>query len=83
MTTKKKVYTGEKQGIMVIEKTIVHRTDKDPRLLEKAGVSSTLTNEDNVDKIVTDLEKYKKKFVQMKETIKKERGEVTKFEEEA
>ena len=74
MRTKKKVDTGEKQGIMVTEKTIVHGTDKDPRLLAKVGVASALANEDNVDKIMTDLEQYKKKAVQMKETPKKERG---------
>ena len=34
-----------------------------------------LENEDNVDKIMTDLEQYKNKVVQMKETLKKERGE--------
>ena len=75
MRTYKKVDTEEKEGIMVTEKTIIHGTDKDPRLLAKASVASTLTNEDNVDKIMTDLEQYKKKVVQMKESLKKERGE--------
>ena len=60
---------------MVTEKTIVHGTDKDPRLLAREGVASALANEDNVDKIMTDLEQYRKKVVQMKETMKKERGE--------
>ena len=75
MITEKKVDTGEKQGIMVTEKKIIHGTDKDPRLLAKESVASALANEDNVDKIMTDLEQYKKKVVQMKETLKKERGE--------
>ena len=66
MRTENKVDTREKQGIMVAEKTIVHGTDKDPRLLAKVGVASALANEDNVDKIMTDLEQYKKKVVQMK-----------------
>ena len=55
MRTKKKVDTRKKQGIMVTEKTIVHGTDKDPRILTKAGVASALANEDNVDKIMNDL----------------------------
>ena len=76
MRTKKKVDTGEKQGIMVTDKKIIHGTDKDPRLLAKAGVASALANEDNVDKIMTNLEQYKKNFFQMKETLNKERGEV-------
>ena len=75
MRTEKKVDTEEKQGIMVTEKTIVHGTDKDPRLLARAGVASSLVNEDNVDKIMTDLEQYKKNIVPMKETIKNEKGE--------
>ena len=59
---------------MRTEKTIVHETKTDPRLMARAGVASALANEDNVDKIMTDLEQYKKKVVQMKETLKKERG---------
>ena len=75
MRTEKKVDTGEKKGIMVIEKTIVHGTDKDPRFLAKVGVASALENVDNVDKIMHDLEQYKKKVFQMKKILKKERGE--------
>ena len=75
MRTEIKVYIGEKQGIMVTEKTIFHGIDKDPRHLAKESVASSLTNEDNVDKIMIYLEQYKNKVVQMKETLKKERGE--------
>ena len=71
----KKVDTGEKKGVMVTEKTIVHGTNKDPRLMARAGVASALANEDNVDKIMTGLEQYQKKIAQMKETLKRERGE--------
>ena len=75
MRTKKRVDTRKKQGIMVTEKIVIHGTDKDPRLLAREGVASTLANVDNVDKIVDDLEQYKKKVSQMKETLKKERSE--------
>ena len=75
MRTEKRVDTGKKPGTMVTEKTVIHGTNKDPRLLARAGVASTLANVDNVDKIVDDLEQYKKKVSQMKETSKKERGE--------
>ena len=75
MRTKKKVDTRENQGLVVTEKTIIHGTDKDPRLLAKVGVASTFENEDNVDKVMIDLEQYKKKVFQMKETPKKERGD--------
>ena len=75
MRTEKRVDTGKKQGIMVTEKTVVHGTDKDPKLLSRESVALTLANVDIVDKIVDDLEQYKKKVSQMKETLKKERGE--------
>ena len=60
---------------MVTEKTVVHGTDKDLRLMLKVVVSSYLDTEDNVDKIMTELEQSKKKIAQMKETLKRERDE--------
>ena len=38
-----------------------------------AGVASALTNADNVGKMVDDIEQYKEKMPQMKETLRKER----------
>ena len=71
----KKVDIGVKKGVMVTEKTVVHGTDKYPRLMGKVGVASSLATEDNVDKIMTELEQSKKKIAQMKETLKRERDE--------
>ena len=51
MRTEKKVDTGENQEFMVTKKIIFHGTDKDPRLMAREGVASTLANEDNFDKI--------------------------------
>ena len=59
--TEKKVNTGGKKGFMVIEKKMVHGTDKNPRLMARAGVGTSLSTEDNVDRIMTDLEKSQKK----------------------
>ena len=75
MRTEKRVDTGKKQGFMVTEKKLVHGTNKDPKLLARAGVASTLENVDNVEKMVDDLEQYKEKISQMRETLKKDRGE--------
>ena len=72
MRTKKRVETMKKQGIMVTEKIVIHGTDKDPKLLSREGVASALANVDIVDKIMDDLEQYKKKVSQMKETLNKE-----------
>ena len=57
----KKVNTGGKTGVMVTNKVLVHGTYKDPRLMSKAGVAIALATEDNVEKIMTDLEQSKKK----------------------
>ena len=73
MRTEKKVDIGEKQGVMRTEKTIIHGTDKDPRLMATKGLSLALANEDNIDKIMTDLEQCEKKIAQIKGTLKRER----------
>ena len=56
---------------MGTKKTMVHGTDKDPRLMERADVAIALANEYNFDKIMMDLEQSKNNIAQMKETIKK------------
>ena len=60
---------------MVTDKTIVHGTHKDPWLIARVGVALTLATTNNVDRIMNDLEKSHKKVAQLKETLKKERGE--------
>ena len=57
----KKVNTGGKKGVMVTEKAVVHGTDKDPRLMARAGVATNLATEDNVNRIMMDLEQSQKK----------------------
>ena len=57
------------------DKTVVHGTHKDPRLIARAGVALTLENEDNMDRNMTDLEQSWKNVAQLKETLKKERDE--------
>ena len=36
--------TRENKGVMVTENTIFHGTDKDPRLMARAGVASAVDN---------------------------------------
>ena len=59
--TEKKVDTGGKPCRMVMDKTVEHGTHKDPWLMARDGVALTLENEDNVDKIMIDLEESQKK----------------------
>ena len=73
MRSETRVNAGDQP--MVIEKTVLHGTNKDPKLLAMAGVASSLANVDNVGKLVEDIDQYKEKMFQMKETLRKERGE--------
>ena len=72
MRTEKRVDTRDQPvEIMVMKKTIIHGTNKDHKLLAMAGVASALTNADNVGKLVDDIDQYKEKMSQMKETLRK------------
>ena len=54
--TEKKVETREQPGKMITDKTLVYGTDADPRLIARAGVALNQATEDNVDRMMTDLE---------------------------
>ena len=64
---------------MVTDKTLVHGMHKDPQLIAIFGVDLTLAIEDNVDKLIIDLEQSRKSVAQLKETLKKERDESQKL----
>ena len=55
---------------MINDTTIVYGIDRDPRFTTLIHAS-----EDNVDKIMTDLEQLKKSSSQLKDTLRKEREE--------
>ena len=61
--------------MMVPDKTLVHGMDKDPRLTARAGLALFHATEDNVDRIMTDLEQSRKNAAQLKDTLRKERDE--------
>ena len=62
MRIKKMVDTGKIHiGFMVTEKTVVHGTNKDPKLLVMEGVALALVNADNVDKMVDDLNNIRRR----------------------
>ena len=60
--------------MMVTDKTLVHGTDADPRLKARAGMALTQANEDNVNRLLTDLEQSKINAAQLKKNLKKERN---------
>ena len=67
--TEKKVDTGGKLGKMVTDKIVVHGSHKDPRLIARAGAALTLATEDNVDRLMTNLEQSWNNAAQLKETL--------------
>ena len=77
--TKKKVETGGLSGKMITDTTIVYGTDQDPSFTIRAGVALIHASEDNVDKIMIDLEQTKKSSSQLKDTLRKEREENNKL----
>ena len=49
------------------DKILVHGTHEDPQLIARSGVDLTLETEDNVDRLMTDLEQSWKNAAQPKE----------------
>ena len=58
---------------MISDTTIVYGIDKDPRFTIRARVALIHASEDNVDRIMTDLEQSRKSAAQLKDTLRRER----------
>ena len=71
--TERKIEMGGLPGKMITDTPIVFGTDQDPRFTIRAGAALIHASEDNVDKIMTDLEQSKKSSAQLKYTLRKER----------
>ena len=54
--TERKIEIGGQPGMMVTDKNLVHGIDVCPRLTTRAGVALTQATEDNVNRLMTDLE---------------------------
>ena len=73
--TERKVKTGGQSGKMINDTTVVYGIDKDPGFTIRAGAALIHAYEDNVDRILTDLEQSKKSVAQLKDTLRRERKE--------
>ena len=71
----KRVETGGQSRKMITDKTLVHGTNTDPRLIGRVGVALTQATKDNMYRLMTDLKQSRKNAAQLKETLKKERDE--------
>ena len=77
--TERKVDTGGQSGRMINDTTMVYGIDKDPRFTIRAGAALIHASEDNVDRIMTDLEQSRKSATQLKDTLRREREESIKL----
>ena len=73
--TERKIEMGGLPGKMITDTPVVFGTDQDPRFTIRAGAALIQASEDNVDKIMTNLEQSKKSSAQLKDTLRKEREE--------
>ena len=60
---------------MITDTPMMLGTDRDPRFTLRVGTALIQALEDNMDKLMTDLEMSKKSSAQLKDTLRKERGE--------
>ena len=58
---------------------MVYGTDMDPRFTIRVGATLIHASEDNVDRIMTDLEQSKKFAAQLKDMLRREREESNKL----
>ena len=58
--TERKVEAGNMPGKMITDTAVMLGTDQDPRLTLRAGTALLRALEDNMDKVITDLEQSKK-----------------------
>ena len=73
--TERKVETGGQSGKMINDTIVVYGIVKDPRFTIRVGDALNHASEDNVDRILTDLEQSKKSASQLKDTLRREREE--------
>ena len=60
---------------MVTDTMVMLGTDKDPRLMTRAGAALIDASADNINKVMIELESAQKTSAQLKDTLRKERDE--------
>ena len=73
--TERKVKAEGLLGKMIIDMAVMLGTDQDPRFTLRSGSAFIQASEDNVSKIMIDLEQSKKYSARLKDTLKHEREE--------
>ena len=70
--TEKKVEAKDLSGKMVTDTAVMLGTDKDPRFKIIAGAAMIDASEDNINRVMIELESAKKTSSQLKDTLRKE-----------
>ena len=73
--TEKKVEAKDLSGKMVTDTAVMLGTDKDPRFTIRAGAAMIDASEDNINRVMIELESAKKTSSQLKDTLRKETDE--------
>ena len=74
--SEKRLKIGTKPDVITVtEKTIVKKTNQDPKLLALVRVATIQANANKVDILMEDPEHHKENMLKMKDTLVKERGE--------
>ena len=60
---------------MITDKALMVGTDKDPRFVIRAGKAAIDATEDNVDRMMKEIDSTKKNSSQLKDTLRREREE--------
>ena len=73
--TERKIETGDLLGKMISDTPVMLGTDQDPRFTIRTGAALIQASEDNVGRIMTNLELSKMSSAQLKDTLRREREE--------
>ena len=73
--TERRVEAKSMPGEMITDTAIMLGTDQDPRFTLRAGAALIDASEDNINRVMTELESSKKSSAQLKDTLRKEREE--------
>ena len=73
--TERRVEAESMPGKMITDTAVMLATDQDPRFTLRAEAALIDASEDNINRVMTELESSKKSSAQLKDTLRKEREE--------
>ena len=71
--TKRKIEAEGMASTMITDKAVMVGTDKDPRFVIRAGKAAIHATEENIDRMMIEIESSKKTSAQLKDTLRRER----------